>query len=91
MSANRHDIINTVSQVCGVTPLDLFGRDKKRRKTRARQMAAYFLRQSGLPLQQAGAALGDMHHTTVLHSVRLIDTKPEQFEPHLSAIKEALQ
>lgn len=87
---NRHDIINTVAQVCGVTAIELFGRDKKRRPTMARQMAAYFLRKSGLSLPKAGAALGDMHHTTVLHAVRLIDRKPQQFEPHLSEIASAL-
>lgn len=90
MSASRHEIISTVSQVCDVPQAEIFGRDKHHRVRKARQLAAYFLRKAGWSYPQAGEMLAGMHHTTVMNAVHRVRTHPEQYEPHLSQLTSAL-
>ena len=71
-------VIEVVAAYYGLRSKDLCGPSRQRQVTRARQLAMWLARQElSMSLPEIGRAFGDRDHTTVLSSVRKIDTLQE--------------
>ena len=64
-----------VARALGVRPEQLLAHDRRRGSARRRHLAAWMLHQRGLSLTRIGALLR-RDHTTVLHSVRVVEQDP---------------
>ena len=70
-SSPSNEIIYRVAQKHGVSVADLKGQCRKHMFVRARQEAAYEIReQRGLSLPQISKMLGDRDHTSILHGIK---------------------
>ena len=70
------NIISRAARLYDVEPDDIFGQNRHRRPTLARQAACWMLRNhAGLSLPCIGGILG-IDHTTVLYACRKIDGSP---------------
>jgi len=68
-------IIRAVAGFYGLKPAQLKSKTNARRISQPRQIAMYICKHAaGLSLPQIGKDLGGKHHTTVLHSIRKIDS-----------------
>ena len=68
------DIVMSAADYFGVLPEDIYGRNRSRDVSVARQVAMYIAREvTDLPLQDIGEALGGRNHSTVLYSCERID------------------
>jgi len=65
----------TVARRFGMTVADLTGQDRHKTVARARHVAAWVLRQHGLSYPEMGRALGDRDHSTMMHSVRVVQAR----------------
>ncbi len=67
-------ILERVSKARGVSISRIRGRGRTKRLARARHEAAYLLRQhTPMSLNEVGAFLGNLHHTSVINAVRVIE------------------
>ncbi len=68
-------VIRAVSEYFGLKPAQLKTRDNSRPIVQPRQIAMYIAKRlTGQSLPQIGRDFGGKHHTTVLHSIRKIDS-----------------
>ncbi len=74
-SVNSEMIIRAVAAHFGLKPVQLKSRNNSRPISQPRQIAMYVCKElTRLSLPQIGREFGGKHHTTVLHSIRKIDT-----------------
>jgi hypothetical protein len=64
------EVLNVVSQECGVSQSDIVGLSREVQFVRARRVAALVFRELGYSSPQTGRVLGDRDHTTVLHYLK---------------------
>ena len=68
------DIVMAVADYYGVHPEEIYGRDRSRDVSSARQVAMYIARETtDMPLQDIGEALGGRNHSTVLYSCERVE------------------
>jgi chromosomal replication initiator protein len=80
-------IIRAVSNYYGLKPGQLKSKNNSRAIARPRQIAMYVTKQlTSLSLPQIGKDFGGKHHTTVLHSIRKIDSLRKKDPDILTAI-----
>lgn len=77
--ASVTDVVRCAAHAFGVRPIDVLSRPfkKTRHVTRARQVAAYVLRTTGLSYPEIGTALADMDHTSAMSACRNVEREPE--------------
>jgi len=77
--ASVEDVVRRAAEAFGVRPIDVLSRPfrKTRHVTRARQVAAYVLRTTGLSYPEIGAALAHMNHTSAMSACRRVEREPE--------------
>ena len=64
-------ILQEVADKHGITVKDMKGRCRKNKFSRARQEAAYIIKERlGMSLPKIGRILGNKDHTTILHGIR---------------------
>jgi len=69
-------VIGATARRHGLTAADLIGADRCRQVSQARGMAMYLARRlTPKSLQSIGAAFGGRDHTTVLHGIRVTETR----------------
>lgn len=68
-------LVQRAADLYGVAVADITAGNRTPQVTKARQAAAWILREQELSLPQIGRILG-LHHTTVLHACRKIDASP---------------
>jgi chromosomal replication initiation ATPase DnaA len=66
-------ILFEVSVRFGVSPSQLLSKDRHKSIARARHVAAWLMRQTGLSFPEIGRALGGRDHTTAMNSVRRVE------------------
>lgn len=67
-------ILQVVGDAYDVTVSEIRGKSQRGYLLHARHLACYLLvRRAGYSLPNAGRMMGGRHHTTVLHSVRIVD------------------
>ena len=72
-------IMETVSDYYGVSISELIGPTRKREITIPRQVAIYLTREmTGMSLPQIGEQFGGRDHTTIMHSVRVMENTVKQ-------------
>jgi len=88
-------IIKAVSADFGLTPAQLKQKTNERRITRPRQVAMFLAKQlTRASLPEIGRALGNKHHTTVLHSIDVIEAlcqSDQEFNKRVHALMDSLQ
>jgi chromosomal replication initiation ATPase DnaA len=88
--------IKATAEHFGTTPDDLVAACRTQPLTRRRQVAMYVARElTGRSLCFIGSKIGDRHHTTILHGVRvvkgLLDAGDAEMVAAVEAIMERLQ
>jgi chromosomal replication initiation ATPase DnaA len=69
-------VLAVTARYHGVTVPELLTRGRKRRLVRRRQVAAYVARRtSGRGMTYIAGRMGGWHHTTILHSVRVVKSR----------------
>ena len=81
-------VLAAVARKFGVTFDELRSRDRHRRITNARHVAAWLLREQGLSLNEIGEALGGRDHSTILSAVRKIQREAERDERVAAVLRE---
>jgi chromosomal replication initiator protein len=85
-------VIRAVSTYYGLRPAQLKAKNNSRPIAQPRQVAMYVCKQvTGLSLPQIGKDFGGKHHTTVLHSIRKIDSLRKKDSDISDAIAKILQ
>ena len=85
-------VIRAVSTYYGLRPAQLKAKNNSRPIAQPRQIAMYVCKQvTGLSLPQIGKDFGGKHHTTVLHSIRKIDSLRKKDSDISDAISKILQ
>lgn len=64
------EVLNVVSEECGVSRGDIVGLSREVQFVRARRVAALVFHELGYSSPQTGRALGGRDHTTVLHYLK---------------------
>lgn len=73
------NIIKEVARIFSVSPAEIRSDKRNANIVQARQVAMYIVHNStNLSLQAIGKEFGDKHYTTVIHSLREIETKMEK-------------
>lgn len=67
--------IAQAAAVFGVEPAEITGVERAHKIARARHVAAWLLRQDGMSYPQIGRALGYRDHTTIMHSVEVVEAE----------------
>lgn len=77
--ASVADVVRSAAEAFGIRPIDVLSRPfkKTRHVTRARQVAAYVLRATGLSYPEIGTALAKMDHTSAISACRRVERVPE--------------
>lgn len=84
------EIIALAARLCQVRPQDITGSSRRRRIVRARQAAAWALRNgTKLSLVEIGEVLG-RHHTTVMYALERIERESRD-DPELRELLKRLQ
>jgi chromosomal replication initiation ATPase DnaA len=79
-------IVRAVAAFHGLSMDELLRPNRQQGRVRARWEAMWQLRASGLSLPAVGRAMGGMHHTTVLHGLRMADRLMEKRRRWLSIL-----
>lgn len=90
-SSAQREVRNAVARAFGIEPHGLVSQARRRPVARARQAAAWVLKQRWpkLSYPQIGKMLGGRDHSTIIHGYRLIETLRE-WDPDLRALTDAL-
>jgi chromosomal replication initiator protein len=84
-------VIRATSTYYGMKPAQLKTKNNSRPIAQPRQVAMYICKQvTGLSLPQIGREFGGKHHTTVLHSIRKIDSLRKKNNEIAAAINKIL-
>jgi chromosomal replication initiator protein len=84
-------VIRATSTYYGMKPAQLKAKNNSRPIAQPRQVAMYICKQvTGLSLPQIGREFGGKHHTTVLHSVRKVDSMRKKDAEISAAINKIL-
>jgi len=68
------DILEHVCSFYGVSPNDVKGKSRKREVVVPRQLSMYLTKKyTNLPISRIGKLIGSRDHSTVLHSIALIE------------------
>ncbi len=85
-------VIRAVSTYYGLRPAQLKAKNNARPIAQPRQIAMYVCKQmTGLSLPRIGKDFGGKHHTTVLHSIRKIDSLRKKDSDISEAISKIIQ
>ncbi len=86
-----HTIIDAVTDFYHVKVTDLQSKRRQRSVALPRQVCMYLARRlTRLSLEEIGGYFGGRDHTTVMHAVKIIDTRREQ-DPEFHSIVEAFE
>jgi hypothetical protein len=84
---NRYEVLRAVERACQVTFNDIMSENRGKKRVRARQLAAYFLRVcTDMSLTQIGLSIGNRHYSTICHALDRIRHRPHYFEPELTEV-----
>jgi len=84
---SRDAVVAAVCQVTGFTLATLFGRQRSVRIVRPRQIACFMLsRLTKCSLVEVGVYMGGRDHTTVIHSLRVVQQKLDDGDPYTCTI-----
>jgi chromosomal replication initiator protein len=85
-------IQENVADYFGLRPVDLRSKSNARRITQPRQIAMYLCKQlTNHSLPEIGRAFGGKHHSTVIHSVRKIESECESNEETQRVVNKLLE
>ena len=88
------DVFAVVRRRSGFTEADLRGRDRHKRISLFRHVAAWLMRELTLSSPEVGRALGDRDHTTILSSWSNIDSwrllQPRDYAINIRALTDAM-
>lgn len=74
-------LVKLFSDACGFTVGELQSARRNKRLVQARQCLAWLLKQqTSFSLPRIGRKLGGRDHSTIIHSIKTVETKPEMFE-----------
>lgn len=72
------EILRAVAAYYGLSQADIMGPRRWPRQARARQVMMAIMRQVlRMSYPEIGRAVGGRHHTTVMHSIRAVESDPE--------------
>ncbi len=91
-SLSMRQIMLVVSAITGISPNDLRSPRRNARVVRARFMHFWSCRKfTSYSLPQIGHYTGRKDHSSVLHGVRKVAERRDEFEPELTQIEKALK
>lgn len=74
-------LVKLFSESSGFTVYELKSPRRQKRLVQARQCLAWLLKQqTSFSYPRIGRKLGDRDHSTIIHSIKTVETKPELFE-----------
>jgi chromosomal replication initiator protein len=91
-AVSSESVLRAVASYYGLKPAQLKSKNNARRISQPRQIAMYICKQlAGMSLPQIGKDLGGKHHTTVLHSIRKIESLKKKDASIGEAVEKILQ
>lgn len=76
-------IINTVSQVIGVTPEQTKSKSREREFVKARHLSMYFMRKfTDMSLKKIGSNFSNSDHATVIHASKSVNNQNDVYKAY---------